>query len=191
MESEPREKIPSAGWFCEGIKPVMLHHAVSLAQYLLSYSGPHTAYRSCAVSLINISPMFTLLNLSVLVLSDTVLYATAQSFMGNNALVTVLRQEIDRFNHLLSAIHSTLASLTLAIKGEVIMSDALEEAYNALLRQEIPGQWKVSLELTGDIGRYYTSPWICGILQKEVGDEKEKWKKRRTNETNNVTKNCS
>ena len=64
--------------------------------------------------------------------------------LGNNALVTVLRQEIDRFNHLLHVIHSTLSSLTLAIKGEIIMSDVLEEAYNALLTQGIPAQWKVS-----------------------------------------------
>ena len=56
----------------------------------------------------------------------------------------MLRQEIDRFNQLLHVVHSTLVSLTLAIKGEIIMSDALEDAYNALFKQGIPAQWKVS-----------------------------------------------
>ncbi|XP_070181014.1 dynein axonemal heavy chain 6-like [Littorina saxatilis] len=72
------------------------------------------------------------------------LYSTATATLGNNALVTVLRQETVRFNHLLEVIHSTLVSLTLAIKGEIIMSDQLEEAYNALFRQEIPAHWKAA-----------------------------------------------
>lgn len=73
------------------------------------------------------------------------LYAAAQTLLGNSALVTVLRQEIDRFNNLLNVIHTTLSALGQAVKGEIIMSDQLEEAYKALLKQEIAPQWKVSL----------------------------------------------
>ena len=47
-----------------------------------------------------------------------------------SALFTVLRQEMDRFNSLLTIIHQSLASLQLAVKGEVVMSQALEEAYS-------------------------------------------------------------
>ena len=60
-----------------------------------------------------------------------------------SALFTVLRQEIDRFNTLLTVIHRSLAALNLAVKGEVVMSQALEEAYNAMLVQKVPQQWKV------------------------------------------------
>jgi dynein heavy chain len=66
--------------------------------------------------------------------------------LGNNALVTVLKQEMNRFNSLLHVIHTKLTALLLAIKGEIIMSDPLEEAYNALLRQEIPAAWKVRID---------------------------------------------
>ena len=60
-----------------------------------------------------------------------------------SALFTVLRQEIDRFNHLLDIMRQSLRSLCLAVKGEVVMSETLEEAYKALLSQRVPAQWKV------------------------------------------------
>ena len=60
-----------------------------------------------------------------------------------SALFTVLRQELDRFSSLLSVIHNSLASLQLAVNGEVVMSQPLEEAYSALLSQRVPAQWKV------------------------------------------------
>ncbi|XP_035825271.1 dynein heavy chain 6, axonemal [Aplysia californica] len=61
---------------------------------------------------------------------------------GNSALLTVLRQEIDRFNQLLGIIHSSLNLLSLAVKGEIVMSEPLEEAYQAILTQHVPSQWK-------------------------------------------------
>ena len=61
----------------------------------------------------------------------------------SSAMFTVLRQEVDRFNSLLGIMHRSLRSLMLAVKGEVVMSEALEEAYNALLNQRVPAQWKV------------------------------------------------
>ena len=67
--------------------------------------------------------------------------------IGNSALMTVLRQEVDRFNNLLHIMHKSLKSLVLAVKGEVIMSENLEEAYNALLSQKVPQRWKVSVPL--------------------------------------------
>lgn len=66
--------------------------------------------------------------------------------VGNSALMTVLRQEVDRFNHLLAIIHESLKALILAVKGEVIMSESLEEAYTALLSQKVPQNWKVYIQ---------------------------------------------
>lgn len=63
--------------------------------------------------------------------------------VGNSALMTVLRQEVDRFNTLLAIIHESMKALILAVKGEVIMSESLEEAYTALLSQKVPQNWKV------------------------------------------------
>ncbi|XP_063958044.1 dynein axonemal heavy chain 6-like isoform X2 [Lytechinus pictus] len=59
-----------------------------------------------------------------------------------SALLTILRQEIDRFNRLLGVIHTSLTSLALAIKGEVVMSDQLEEMFKALLSQRVPRAWQ-------------------------------------------------
>ncbi|KAJ7369458.1 Dynein heavy chain 14 [Desmophyllum pertusum] len=56
--------------------------------------------------------------------------------------VTVLRQEINRFDRLLGIIHTSLSSLRLAVKGEVLMSEQLEEAYNALLCNRVPKAWE-------------------------------------------------
>ena len=53
------------------------------------------------------------------------------------SLSTVLLQEIDRFNKLLQVIHSSLADLQKAIKGLVVMSDALEGVYNAFLTNTV------------------------------------------------------
>ena len=63
---------------------------------------------------------------------------------GNqSAFITVLRQEINRFDRLLGIIYTSLSSLRLAVKGEVLMSEQLEEAYNALLCNRVPKTWEV------------------------------------------------
>ncbi|XP_075255484.1 dynein axonemal heavy chain 6-like isoform X3 [Convolutriloba macropyga] len=67
----------------------------------------------------------------------------AVSKISQSALVTCLRQEIDRFNRLLSVMRKTLTSLQLAIQGIQVMSDELEEAFNALIQQRIPKMWQV------------------------------------------------
>jgi dynein heavy chain len=51
----------------------------------------------------------------------------------NQSMNTVLTQELDRFNGLISIIRRSLQDLKKAIKGEVLMSAALEAAFNSLL----------------------------------------------------------
>ena len=63
--------------------------------------------------------------------------------VDQTAYVTVLRQEINRFDRLLGIIHTSLSSLRLAVKGEVLMSEQLEDAYNALLSNRVPKAWEV------------------------------------------------
>ncbi len=63
--------------------------------------------------------------------------------MSQSALATCLRQEIDRFNRLLKVIRSSLRKTQLAVQGVQVMSDELEEAFNALLQQKVPRIWQV------------------------------------------------
>ncbi|CAH8871669.1 unnamed protein product [Trichobilharzia szidati] len=58
-----------------------------------------------------------------------------------DSLTTVLTQEIDRFNKLLSIIKNSLKQLRKAIKGFVVMSEDLEGIYTAFLQNSIPEMW--------------------------------------------------
>jgi dynein heavy chain len=59
-------------------------------------------------------------------------------------LITLLNQEIERFDKLLSVIHKSLKDLQLAIKGENILTQELEEIYDCFLRMKVPTLWQVS-----------------------------------------------
>uniref|UniRef100_A0A4W3K9D9 Uncharacterized protein n=1 Tax=Callorhinchus milii TaxID=7868 RepID=A0A4W3K9D9_CALMI len=63
--------------------------------------------------------------------------------LANSALLTVLRQEIDRFNHLLEVILKSIRSLCFAVKGQSILTVSLEEVYNSCLNMKVPKLWKV------------------------------------------------
>ncbi|XP_029448950.1 dynein heavy chain 14, axonemal isoform X2 [Rhinatrema bivittatum] len=80
----------------------------------------------------------------------------------NSALLSILRQEIDRFNQLLSVMHQSLYALQQAIKGEIILTAGLEEVYNALLNLRIPQLWKqYSYESCKPLGS-----WIDDLIQR-------------------------
>ncbi|KAK4872624.1 hypothetical protein RN001_014653 [Aquatica leii] len=57
------------------------------------------------------------------------------------SLTTVLMQEVDRFNKLLTLIHGSMNNLQKAIKGLVVMSDQLEEVFKAFLNNQVPLMW--------------------------------------------------
>lgn len=57
------------------------------------------------------------------------------------SLSTVLLQETNRFNTLISAIDSSLKSLDKAIKGLVVMSQDLDSMYFSLLNNQVPKLW--------------------------------------------------
>lgn len=58
------------------------------------------------------------------------------------SLTTVLLQEIEKFNRLLKDCVKYLKELSLALKGIVPMSTALEHMYNQLMKNEVPDLWK-------------------------------------------------
>jgi dynein heavy chain len=50
----------------------------------------------------------------------------------DESLNTVLRLELSRFNRLLAAVRTTLTQLQQALKGEIVMSVEMEEAYECV-----------------------------------------------------------
>ncbi|XP_068088957.1 dynein axonemal heavy chain 14 isoform X3 [Hyperolius riggenbachi] len=80
----------------------------------------------------------------------------------NSALLTVLQQEIDRFNHLLSVIHSSLRALQQAVRGEIILNKSLEEVYNSLANLKVPELWqRYSYESCKLLGS-----WVDDLVQR-------------------------
>lgn len=69
--------------------------------------------------------------------------------MYEQSMNTVLVQEIIRYNALLKVIKGSLNDLLKALKGLVVMSQALEEMANSLYINQVPNMWakKVSLLL--------------------------------------------
>ncbi|OQR99780.1 dynein heavy chain, partial [Thraustotheca clavata] len=62
-----------------------------------------------------------------------------------DSLSTVLSQELDKFNLLISTVKSSVQGLQLAIKGLAVMSETLDAAYKSLLLCNVPEEWtKVS-----------------------------------------------
>lgn len=54
---------------------------------------------------------------------------------------TVLVQEVIRYNRLLKVIHSSLVDLRKALKGLVVMSQALETMFNSIYNNAVPEMW--------------------------------------------------
>jgi dynein heavy chain len=54
---------------------------------------------------------------------------------------TVLCQELVRFNRLIEVVHTSLASLQKALKGQVLMSDDLEAVGGAMYDGRVPALW--------------------------------------------------
>lgn len=58
-------------------------------------------------------------------------------------LTTVLLQEVERFNKLLKLVHNSLNDVEKAIKGLVVMSEALEAVYESFLINQVPASWSL------------------------------------------------
>nr|XP_023488506.1 dynein heavy chain 14, axonemal isoform X2 [Equus caballus] len=60
----------------------------------------------------------------------------------HSAMLTFLSLEIERFDKLLFVIHKSLKDLQLAIKGEIILTQELEEIYDSFLNTRVPTLWQ-------------------------------------------------
>ncbi|XP_059580544.1 dynein axonemal heavy chain 6 isoform X2 [Alligator mississippiensis] len=58
-----------------------------------------------------------------------------------DSLTTVLGQEVDRFNNLLTLLRVSLNTLNKAIAGFVVMSEEMEKVYNSFLNNQVPTLW--------------------------------------------------
>ncbi|KAM4694195.1 dynein axonemal heavy chain 14 [Discoglossus pictus] len=80
----------------------------------------------------------------------------------NSALLTVLHQEIGRFNHLLSVIHASLQGVQQGIRGEIILNQGLEEVYRSLVSLKVPELWQqCSYESCKLLGA-----WVDDLIQR-------------------------
>lgn len=61
--------------------------------------------------------------------------------MYEQSMNTVLVQEVIRYNKLLKVLHGSLSDLLKALKGLVVMSQALEEMANSLFINQVPSMW--------------------------------------------------
>jgi dynein heavy chain len=57
------------------------------------------------------------------------------------SLSTVLLQELQRFNRLLTVMRASLEEIQKAIKGLVVMSSELDSMYLSMLNQQVPANW--------------------------------------------------
>jgi dynein heavy chain len=68
---------------------------------------------------------------------------------------TVLRQELIRFNRLTAVIRQSAIDLKKAIKGQIVMNDALEKVFNSFLVGTLPALWmKASYPSLKPLGGY-------------------------------------
>ena len=62
---------------------------------------------------------------------------------GNvNSLTTFILQEMERFNKLIGVMEISLTNLKKALKGEVIMSEDLDQMYKSMLINKVPLLWE-------------------------------------------------
>ncbi|XP_054550811.1 dynein axonemal heavy chain 14 isoform X4 [Talpa occidentalis] len=77
-------------------------------------------------------------------------------------LLTLLSQEIGRFDKLLFIIHKSLNDLQLAMKGMIILTQELEEIYNSFLDMRMPALWlKYAYKSCKPL-----SSWVDDLIQR-------------------------
>lgn len=76
---------------------------------------------------------------------------------------TVLVQEVIRYNRLLNIIHSSLQALKKALKGLVVMSQALETMFNSIYNNEVPEMWAAKVYTLKNICHYGNECFVNNI----------------------------
>lgn len=75
---------------------------------------------------------------------------------------TVLHQEILRYNKLLETVSTTLLELRSALKGEILLSEEIEQLGHQIEQNQFPSLWKsVSFTSLKPLGS-----WIKNLLER-------------------------
>ncbi|XP_069340704.1 dynein axonemal heavy chain 14 isoform X1 [Eulemur rufifrons] len=101
------------------------------------------------------------------IMSSSVWESLSENVKGHDPLIhcvllTFLNQEIRRFDKLLFVIHKSLKDLQLAIKGEIILTQELEEIFNCFLTMRVPTLWQKHAYLSCKP----LSPWVNDLIQR-------------------------
>lgn len=64
-----------------------------------------------------------------------------RSFYETSAMTTILGQEIDRYDRLLSLIFRSMDDLVKALRGEIVISKTCENVFESFLLQRVPDEW--------------------------------------------------
>lgn len=64
-----------------------------------------------------------------------------RAFYETSAMTTILRQEIDRYDRLLSVIFRSMDDLVKALRGEIVISKTCENVFESFLLQRVPDEW--------------------------------------------------
>jgi len=78
-----------------------------------------------------------------------------------SALHVVLFQEVERYNNMLAGVRKDLTELRKAVKGTVVMTQALEEVFMCLFDSRIPAKW-----LQGYPSLKSLAPWARDLVER-------------------------
>lgn len=92
------------------------------------------------------------------------LYKNTQGYdpLIHCVLLTFLSQEIERFDKFFLVVHKSLKDLQLAIKGEIILTQELEEIYNSFLSTRVPTLWQKHAYMSCKA----LSSWVNDLIQR-------------------------
>jgi len=87
-------------------------------------------------------------------------------------LKTVLYQELDRYNRLLSSVRGSLANISKAIQGLVAVTTELEDVMDALTKQRVPKTWGKTYPSLKPLGSWFAD-LVLRCAQFEMWQETE------------------
>lgn len=86
---------------------------------------------------------------------------TRRLIHDSSPLKTVLLQEIDRYNHLLSVVKKSLLDLQKGLKGLVVISPEIEQVFEALFAGKVPSLWQQAYPSMKPLGM-----WVRDLIDR-------------------------
>ena len=76
-------------------------------------------------------------------------------------VLSFLSFQVIRYNRLLGVVHQSLQDLLKALKGLVVMSQALETMANSLYNNAVPGMWAAKVRSSEDGNGIMENTYVC------------------------------